>query len=680
MQIITNNPYRIAGILANSSEKDILKQKTKIKRFSEIGKEITSEYDFPFISLLQRNNSNIDKAFSAIEQSQDKVNHSLFWFINLNPIDNAAIQYLINGNKEKAFEIWEKLTDEKEINSKNFSAFNNVGTLYLLEESKEKLKQGISIKIKLIESANFKDFICTVADENFIIESNKQIEILIDKLLIQLKDKYSTANIIDLFSDCCETAQKHISQKFTEEPIHKIETQIEQTKNKRIKDRINAYQFGEDLHKNTKNELIQLKSILGTANLQYKMLADNVAKEILQCSIDYFNESQKQEKSNNYLEEAIKLAKLADEIAVNKITKDRIKDNINALEEMKDKELLQAIEFLKSIKLTYEENERKIRLQVKEMEETDPLIISGFKTINWRAVEDSIKNSIDWQHVNKLLITVLSDNNLKKIKERNNSELKKEFWELANWLKENSRKNSTISVIIDKYKKIPPKLPFKIISSVITNRDKNNNPLPETSPLYRKHTRYVGLKINVECYESSNITFYKKYVGIDRTKYSFNKETSPKGYTSSKSVNINTRTKIIDLGSWGNNDSCTYSIGKHCIEVYVDEYLIHCVDFSIDLAPSEKIENQLKETEKKLIEIKKTAYLTSEINASRSAMEEVQKFKLFRSSSEKQRQIENQQRKIDELIKWSEAEKNKDIKKQETKIAKLNSELLETKY
>ena len=33
--------------------------------------------------------------------------------------------------------------------------------------------------------------------------------------------------------------------------------------------------------------------------------------------------------------------------------------------------------------------------------------------------------------------------------------------------------------------------------------------------------------------------------------------------------------KVIDLSGWGNSDSCTFEIGKHRIELYVDEYLIH---------------------------------------------------------------------------------------------------------
>src|SRR5690606_21523361 len=100
----------------------------------------------------------------------------------------------------------------------------------------------------------------------------------------------------------------------------------EQCTKKRTNNKGNAYKFGTDLYTNIKSELTLLKSIVGNTNLQYKMLTDNIAKEILQCSIDYFNESQEQEKSNNYLEEAMKLAKLAESVAVNDATKNRVKE------------------------------------------------------------------------------------------------------------------------------------------------------------------------------------------------------------------------------------------------------------------------------------------------------------------------------------------------------------------
>ena len=61
-------------------------------------------------------------------------------------------------------------------------------------------------------------------------------------------------------------------------------------------------------------------------------------------------------------------------------------------------------------------------------------------------------------------------------------------------------------------------------------------------------------------------------------------------------------------------------------------------------------------------------------------MNEIQKFKLFRGSTKKQRQIESQQQKIDQLLEKSKKEKNKNIRNQEEKMYKLKMELSTAKY
>lgn len=339
MKLIQENPYRIAGLLSNTTEKELLRQKSKIKRFNEIGKAISSEYDFPFLNPVIRNEEKINKAFSDIEQNQNRVNHSLFWFINSNPIDNTAIHHLIRGNKEKALDIWEKVTKNKEVSSRNFSAFNNLGTLYLLDNSKDKLKRGIISKIELLESEYFKDYAQTIADETFTIDGNKQIQIFIDGILSEFNNRYSTTQIVDLFSNCNGTALEYITNKFTEEPIHNIERKVEYVKKKRINNKPDSLRYGNSLYTDTLQDLILLKTLLGSSNIQYNLLADKVAKEILQCSIDYFNNSQAQGSDEDYLRGAMKLAKLAQEIAVNPITKSRVTDSIKVLEKMEEERI-----------------------------------------------------------------------------------------------------------------------------------------------------------------------------------------------------------------------------------------------------------------------------------------------------------------------------------------------------
>ena len=451
MKLIQDNPYRIAGILANSSEKELQKQKSRITKYASIGKQVDSELDFPFLGNIDRSESSITKAFSGIEQNQDKVSHSLFWFLKANTFDETAINYLINGDKDKAVEIWDKVTNGKEVTSKNFSCFNNIGTLKLLSNSKDEIKEGLEAKIKLIESTQFANFVHTVADQTYTIDNQKQTEKFIDDVLEQFKGKYSSSDTLNLFSNCNVTTQKYLSQKFTEEPLHNIESQIESTKNKRKTNKSGAYELGLKLFVNCKDDLATLKSLLGTSDLKYKMIADNLAKEVMQCGIDYFKELQDVKDPS---EEGLKLLKYAKSIAVGSQTKERIDSNIGGMEEFKEKDITQAIMLLKSVKEAYENAYNEIVKMAKKQlgiyEEDEFIEIGGqrvrmprlqhihnpfeTRTINYSAVEDAAKKSINWEKVIELIEEVIPINSIEKIKNTSNTEKINEFKSLVKFI------------------------------------------------------------------------------------------------------------------------------------------------------------------------------------------------------------------------------------------------------
>lgn len=624
MNSIHNNPFRIAGILANSSEKEIQKQKSKITRFIEVGKEITSEYDFLFLNKINRNNTTIDKAFSDIEQNQSRINHALFWFVNSSPVDATAIQHLISGNREKAVEIWEKMVTDKEVNAKNLSAFNNIGTLYFLEGTKDGLARGVAAKTKLIESDHFTDLAQSVADATFSSNAKKQTEQLVDQIFSDSKNSFAANELISVFSSN-PTAKKYASQKVTQEPVKNIEAAVEEAKKSRAANKLGAYQTGKNLYTKTKSDLALLASVVGKTDLQYKMLADNIAKEVLQCSIDYFNENQEQDRSGDYLKEAMDLALLAKSVAVNSVTVERINDNIATLEGMKDRELDSAITFLNSIKSTLAENRKSITADVKRLEANDWSIKMGYKSINWSAVEDNIKNSINWDAVNDLLTEILPESNLRKIKASEKEDLKKEFWELLNWTRDNSLRSTPVSRIIDNYKNIPAKLNFEITSAEITNVDKKSNTI--TTSFYIENIRYVGLKLNIKSLGSQNVTIYKKYISPQNT-YSHSSKVSPAGYTTSDDYKITTSTKSLYLGGWGNADKCTYEVGEHKIEVYVDHYKVFTKTFNVDWSPNKKVE------------------LTRNLLNLKNELKEVEKFKWFRGAETKEKEVKEVKDKI----------------------------------
>lgn len=330
MNIINNNPYRIAGVLSNFTTKELEKQRGKIRAFAKVGKEINSDYDFQVLNSITRTEDSIDKAFSTIEQNQDKVNYALFWFIKANDIDKTAIEYLKNGDKDKAIEIWEKVTQNKEVNSKNFSAFNNLGTYKLISSVHKDIREGIEAKIKLLESDYFENFVHVVAGITLKIENKRQIENFVDELLIQFKKQYSSSEILQLFCNCNGSTKKYLSKRLTEEPIHNIETKLESIKQIRQSNKSDAYLYGVKLFVETKEDLSLLKSLIGVNDLKYKMIADSLAKEVMQCGIDFFNEWKD---SKDPSKDSLRLLKYAKSIAVSTQTKDRVKENIKSIKE-----------------------------------------------------------------------------------------------------------------------------------------------------------------------------------------------------------------------------------------------------------------------------------------------------------------------------------------------------------
>lgn len=445
MELIQNNPYRVAGILTNATLRELERNKSKFNKYIEVGKEPKSDYDFEVLGSFKRTKATLESAFASLEQNQDKVNYALFWFLNTSPFDNTAIEYLKKGDEEKALKIWEKVTSGKNVNSKNFSAFNNLGTYKLLSRDKQDIKIGIEAKIKLIESDYFEDFVHSVADETHSIDNKKQSEQLIDDLLRHFKNKYEGSETMSLFSRCNGTTQDYLLKKFTEEPIYNIENEVESCKKKRKTAKASAYEFGLNLYKNTKDDLSLLETLLGNTDLKYKAAADQLANEIMQCGIDYFNECQENDSNKNYLESAQKLTKIAHSIAVGNLTKDRAKDSLATLEEMEDQEINLAIQVLQSIKAAYDNNARKVMAQVEEQEAR-----MGYgQSINWTKVAEVINDSINWDKAIELIKETIPKENIIKIKKSQNKSKITEFKELVDFIysKVSSSKKSSISYL-----------------------------------------------------------------------------------------------------------------------------------------------------------------------------------------------------------------------------------------
>ena len=426
MKNFFENPYRIIGVLANASEKDLQQRKSKIQAFARIGKAIDSELDFSFLPAIERSSEQIERAFASIEQAQDKINHALFWFINVTPIDAAALGHLKNGDVEKAREIWSKIVGGKTITAKNFSAFANLSTLCL--SNNNVFKEGLALKTQLVESEVFTDFVHLVADQTATVDTQKQLEWLIEEFLIGLKGK---SNILSYFSLCSTQVQQLVAKYFTQEPIHLVETEVAKAEKGRKDTPRNAYQIGKNLVATTKAPLSELQKILGNNDLNYKRLSDSVAKTLTQCSIDYVNALQE---TTDPFDQGLVLLKWANTLAVNSLTKERIAENKKTLEEFADRarnrEINEAIGLLQNVKDNFEENEQEIREMVKLQE----LTLSYGESINWNKVNRMIDESINWNKVIELVQLLIPRENITKIKAHTDANRIKQYKDLVTFL------------------------------------------------------------------------------------------------------------------------------------------------------------------------------------------------------------------------------------------------------
>jgi hypothetical protein len=444
MKTILSNPYRLVGLLVGATAKEQSKQISRLKKYIEAEQDPQDDFSFPALGELHRTLESVEEAASKLNLDNDKINASLFWFWNGNSItDEAAIEALKTGDTEAAYEIWDKLiakTDEegkrfwKPVTEKNFSAFHNFSVLNIIRANGN-LNYAIVASLYFLESDLVSKFVSSVADETYKT-NKKELQLLFLNQFhsdIEANKKSSLPKFLEILNKQEFVAKPDFMKRFVQKPIEQIEHKIETAKNKRKASKANAAKAGQELYTASASDLTQLKSIIGASDLKYTSISDKVANEILQCSIDYFNHYQEKNSSIDYAEIAMKLAKQAEALAIGKLTKDRVNDSVETLEKMKDREISQAIQFLKSIKDAYDTNKAEITANVKKRQETDIDIILGKATINWGKVNQMIENSINWAKAIELVQEVVPRDHIEKIKNVKNQTALNEYKSLVNF-------------------------------------------------------------------------------------------------------------------------------------------------------------------------------------------------------------------------------------------------------
>lgn len=317
MNVLKNNPYRQLGVYTNSPTKERLANHNRMKAFLKVGKSVSFSLDLPqYLQPINRTDALVADADAKLALPKDQMFYALFWFIKTTPLDDIAFNHLIAGERSKAEEIWQK----KETLS---SLQNRIVCALMCDDYKQALSCAETLYANM-EYVN--QFVSAVIGTG----GNVDVTNLPFTFLDALCEEIDVQKILPHIEN--SIWKKHISGKAINPLIDTIQNAIAIAKESRgkgdnvqlAKARLSA---GKSLMESTKEGLLQLRNYLSTSDLQYQMIADKLAQEILQCGIDYFNNTN----DDDAPQQAMFLQNYALSIAVGTLVKQRCKENIDTL-------------------------------------------------------------------------------------------------------------------------------------------------------------------------------------------------------------------------------------------------------------------------------------------------------------------------------------------------------------
>ena len=314
-KIVLQNPYRILGVYANATKKDIVANKGKATAFLKVNKAV--EYPLDLKGILPAPNRTLDlmnEAEAQLAIAKEQVKYAQYWFLQkMSPLDDIAFNHLFAGNMAGAIGIWSK--------QDSISSLQNKLVCYLIES---KLELAIKTAERLYEKFGG-DYISK-------IDANCTLQMTATDLLHQFVDSLGEEIGMQklLGFDIGAETKAYISSQTIGPLINKISSEVDKTKKVDHKDPKARIEAARKLVANTKEAFSQLKSILPATDSQYQMIADKLGLEILQCGIDYFNNSEDDDAPHT----AMKMQKYAQSIVVGTLAKQRCAENVKILQKI----------------------------------------------------------------------------------------------------------------------------------------------------------------------------------------------------------------------------------------------------------------------------------------------------------------------------------------------------------
>lgn len=315
MNILQNNPYRLLGVYSNSPTKERLANHNRMKAFLKVGKSVSFPLDVPqYLSSINRTESSAADAEAKLTLPKDQILHAQFWFIKTTPLDEVAFNHLFAGEIDKAEEIWQKR-----------ECASSLQNLIVCALMCGKYAEAISLAETLYSNTQYiNQLVAAVVG----MGGNFNVSDLTFSFIDVLCDEIGVNKLLSLITNA--TWKDYIKDKAVKPIISHIQDAIDVAHRSKGKGAAARLEAGRTLMRSTKDMLSDLRRLLSVSDIQYEVIADKLAQEILQCGIDYYNNTNDDDAPHN----AMILQKYALSVAVGNLVKNRCKENVDTLEKV----------------------------------------------------------------------------------------------------------------------------------------------------------------------------------------------------------------------------------------------------------------------------------------------------------------------------------------------------------
>lgn len=315
MKVIHENPYRLLGVYANSPAKERVVNMNRLKRYMQVGKQVSFPLDLPMLGGATRTDETIAEANSRLTLPKDQFHYAQFWFVKLTPLDEIAFNHLTSGDTAKAIEIWGKKASA--------SSYQNIIVCSLAQGN---YSTAIKFAEALYANASYVAELAEAVTGNRDIVTAKAASMdFIDTLCDELRLDTILPHITN------SEWKRHLTDRSVKPLIASIEAAISAAE-KSGKGPIVRYNAGIKLYNDTKIPLQKLAQLISKSDLQYQLIADKVGLEIQACAANYYNDSD----DPNAARKAMSLQRCAEWVVVSAAAKEKCKENTKSLQEIID--------------------------------------------------------------------------------------------------------------------------------------------------------------------------------------------------------------------------------------------------------------------------------------------------------------------------------------------------------